>query len=94
VTLGEYADQLFRYATGWLGWTPEVTLGASIHHILLAMDGKVDFLRKTGPWGGGDDSDGAAAPKRPQAVADAKPDPAKATQQLMAFLRKRQQPQS
>lgn len=94
MTLAEYADQLFRYATGWLGWTPEAALRASIHHILLAMDGKMDFLRKTNPYvgdGGGADQPAAATPS--QAAAAEKPDPAKAAQQLMAALRRRQAPQ-
>ena len=51
MTPADYASELFRYATGWLGWTPPVALGASIFHIELALDGRVDFLRSTSPWG-------------------------------------------
>lgn len=33
---------------------------APIPAIFVALDGKVDFLKKTNPWGGGDDSKGKA----------------------------------
>ena len=96
MTLAAYAAELFRYGTGWLGWTPQTTLAASIHHIELALDGKVDFLRKTSPFGGGgggdSDNDAKPAAASPPPAAEAA-DPAKASRQLMAFLRKRQAPQ-
>lgn len=47
----EYVDQLFQAATGWLGWTPEVVLHTPIVQIELAIDGKVDWVKKTNPWG-------------------------------------------
>ena len=51
ISLEEYAEQLFKYATGWLGWPPDVAMKTSIPQILLALDGKIDFLKKTNPWG-------------------------------------------
>lgn len=53
MTPSEAADQLFQWATGWLGWTPEVALDTNVPQILLAMKGRVDFLTKTNPWGSG-----------------------------------------
>jgi hypothetical protein len=32
-----------------------VALKTPISQILLALDGKVDFLKKTNPWGGGEE---------------------------------------
>ncbi|WP_431856602.1 hypothetical protein [Azospirillum sp.] len=59
---------LFQRATGWLGWTPGVTLRASIFHIEMALDGKVEFVRMTNPWGG-DEPSQAAPPKSDDEVA-------------------------
>lgn len=38
-------------ATGWLGWTPKVALKTNVNQIRLAFEGKLDFVRKTNPWG-------------------------------------------
>ena len=54
----------------------------SIFRIDLAMEGKVDFVKRTSPWEPADDT---PQPKK-QAPA-AKPNPAKAAGQLMSFLR-------
>ena len=37
------------FATGWLGWSPEVALNATFPDIQLALDGKVDFIAATTP---------------------------------------------
>lgn len=50
MTLEEYYVELFKFATGWLGYTPDVALDATISHLVLAREGKFDFLRKTNPW--------------------------------------------
>ncbi|MGF7175845.1 hypothetical protein [Azospirillum doebereinerae] len=42
---------MFRYATGWLGWTRDVALDAPFPDIKMALDGKVDFLAATTPGG-------------------------------------------
>lgn len=42
---------MFQYATGWLGWAPDVALDTPLPQIELALDGKIDFLKKTNPWG-------------------------------------------
>jgi hypothetical protein len=43
---------LFQAGTGWLGWSPEVTLNTPIPQILLAIDGKFEFVARTNPFGG------------------------------------------
>lgn len=50
-------DELFRLATGWLGWVPEVALDTPLSQINLALAGKIDFLKKTNPWGSKEDAD-------------------------------------
>jgi len=42
---------MFRYATGWLGWTRDAALDAPFPDIQMALDGKVDFLAATTPGG-------------------------------------------
>jgi len=61
---------MFKAATGWLGWPPETALITPVGQIELAMAGKVDFLKKTNPWGSSDTSPGAMAePDRPAVAA-------------------------
>jgi hypothetical protein len=50
-------DEMFRVATGWLGWTPDIALDTPLSQINLALAGKVDFLKKTNPWGSKEDTD-------------------------------------
>lgn len=54
---------MLERATGWLGWTPEVALRSSIFHIEMAMAGKIDFLKATNPWGGGEGDDRTRPPE-------------------------------
>lgn len=68
--------------TGWLKWTPDVVLNTPIPQLRLAIAGKIDFLKKTNPWGS---SDGDADAPQPQQH----PDPARAAQQIMAALKSR-----
>lgn len=42
------------YGTGWLGWSPDQTLDTPMPQLFLALKGKVDFLKKTNPFGAGD----------------------------------------
>jgi len=43
-------------ATGWLGWTPDYAWHTPIPQIMLALDYRIDWVKKTNPFGGGDDS--------------------------------------
>ena len=49
VTFLDYVDDMFAYATGWLGWSPEAAQVATFPDIQLALDGKVEFLSATTP---------------------------------------------
>lgn len=49
--MGEWCDQIFSRAAGWLGWTPDVIFRTPFPLIMLALDGKVDFIKMTNPWG-------------------------------------------
>lgn len=62
MTFAAYVDRMFMYATGWLGWPPEVALDTPFPLIELALDGKVDFITRTTP--------GASPPKKPPGRAE------------------------
>jgi hypothetical protein len=69
-------------ATGWLGWTPEVALDTPLVQINLALKGKIDFLRKTNPWGSSEER-----AEEPEDWRQQKPDPEGAARKLMAFVK-------
>lgn len=41
----EHLAQLYRYGTGWLGWTPEETLEATPAEIIEAVKGRAEMMR-------------------------------------------------
>jgi hypothetical protein len=86
-TMETWADKLFLTASGWLGWTPETVLRSNINMIHLAIEGKVDFVKKTNPFGSGDDEPGTDVSKRA-------PEPGIAAQQLQNFMRRKIREQS
>ncbi len=50
MSLEEWYDQLFDYATGWCGYTPDYALDTNIGLLERALTAKFDFLKKTNPW--------------------------------------------
>lgn len=44
-TFADHLAQLYRIGTGWLGWTPDVTLDATPAEIMEAHKGRVELLR-------------------------------------------------
>lgn len=46
-----YFDKLFSTACGWLGWVPETVLTTTISQLEMAIEGKIDFVKKTNPFG-------------------------------------------
>jgi len=54
---------------GWLGWPPDVVLNANLGHLHLAIAGKIDFVKKTNPWGS-DDKDEPPPANPEQATRD------------------------
>lgn len=67
--------------TGWLGWTPEVALTTPLQQINLAMEGKIDFLKKTNPWGSKEEEEEQDLMKKA-------PDPQGAAMALVAFAKR------
>lgn len=55
---------LFRQATGWLGWSPQQAMTTRIPLILLALEGKVDFIRSTHPLGAGKSEETPVEPQQ------------------------------
>ncbi|WP_034996940.1 hypothetical protein [Beijerinckia mobilis] len=45
ITYAERHEKLFQIATGWLGWTPEVALNATVPEIEAAYKGRIDMLK-------------------------------------------------
>ena len=39
--------------TGWLGWSIDQVFDAPLPQLFLAVEGKVDYVKKTNPFGGG-----------------------------------------
>lgn len=54
---GSYVDLLYRIATGWLGWSPRDAWHTPIPEILLAKEGRIEWLKATNPFGGGGSSE-------------------------------------
>lgn len=44
---------MYRYATGWLGWPPDVAWSTPIPELLLALDARIEWVNMTNPFGGG-----------------------------------------
>lgn len=47
IAWADFHRDLFKMATGWLGWSPEQTYSATIPEIMLAIEGHVDLLKAT-----------------------------------------------
>ena len=45
ITFLEYHTRLYRLATGWLGWSPEIAWAATPAEILEAQKGRVEMLK-------------------------------------------------
>jgi len=43
--------EVFKLATGWLGWPPDLAMLTPIPQIMLALEGKADFVAQTNPFG-------------------------------------------
>ena len=53
VTFAEHLTNLYRIATGWIGWTPEVALNSTPTEIMEAYKGRLDMLKAI--YGGSED---------------------------------------
>ncbi len=45
ITHKEHLESLFRIATGWLGWSPDVALSSSPKEIMEAYKGRTEMLK-------------------------------------------------
>lgn len=54
MTLAEHLRKLFEIGTGWLGYSPEVTLACTPRELLAAHKGRADMLKAI--FGGSDES--------------------------------------
>jgi hypothetical protein len=54
IPFADYHAKLFRIGTGWLGWSPEITLNATATEIIEAYNGHIEMLRAVN--GGGDET--------------------------------------
>ncbi len=52
VTFADHYARLFKIATGWLGWTPEVAWTATASEIIAAFKGRTEMLQAI--FGGGE----------------------------------------
>lgn len=50
----DYLQDLYKKATGWVGWSPEVALDATPAEIQLAYEGKLEMLKAV--YGGNEQS--------------------------------------
>ena len=55
ISIDDYHRQLFRIATGWLGWEPELAWNSTPNEIREAYKGRIELLRAI--FGGEDKSD-------------------------------------
>ena len=45
MSLGDWLDELFAFATGNLGWSPAEAYAATLPELILARRGRRDFLQ-------------------------------------------------
>ena len=67
--------QLYKIATGWLGWTPATAWAATITEITEAFDGMIERIKATSGTSGDDDTENAISVEQRQANLDAGLDP-------------------
>jgi hypothetical protein len=55
ITFAEHHTRLFRIATGWLGWSPEIAWASTPNEITEAYQGRVEMLKAI--YGGSDEEE-------------------------------------
>ena len=86
IAVEEYYDNIFKTACGWLGWEPETVLTTTIAQLELALEGKIDFIKKTNPFGSKDE-DGEG---KYWADGGGVPDPETAMKQIVGLVKTKQ----
>lgn len=54
ITLDEWYQELFSIGTGWIGWTAQETMDTAPSDILLALEGRLSFMKSI--FGSGESS--------------------------------------
>jgi hypothetical protein len=67
-----------------LGWEPKVILSSPIVFLELAIEGKIDFVKKTNPFGSGKEDE-----EKEEDLLKAPSNPEEAARQLMQFVKKK-----
>lgn len=80
MTLDQLVEQLYELATGWLGWSDKQAMTTNVCRMELALKGKIDFLKKTNPWGGAEEEEKEPPPANP----------AEAAAKLLEFFKRQQ----
>jgi hypothetical protein len=72
-------------ALGWLSWcTPEIAENTNVNILELAIKSKIDFVKKTNPFGSGKKTE-------EEELLEQKPNPEVAMRQLMNMAKRRQE---
>ena len=74
---------MFKAVAGSLGWPPEVILNTNISQLEMAVEGKIDFVKKTNPFGSGEPTEAEKLKNQPLNAQQA-------AAQLMSFVKRRQ----
>ena len=65
-----------------MGWEPETVLTSTISQLELAIKGKIDFVKKTNPFG--------SEEKEEDKILDEEPNPEAAMRQIVNMVKRRQ----
>lgn len=88
-TLEQWCDNLFMLATGWLGWKPKEVLDTTIGALQLALDGKIDYIKRTNPFGSGEEDNEGKRVRIEEDILSQKPDPAFAAERLQEYFKRK-----
>lgn len=85
LTLEQWADNLYLHGTGWLGWSSKQVLNTTLGALQLAIDGKLDCIKRTNPFGSGEDE----KEKHENEMLNQKPNPELAANMIQDFFKRR-----
>ena len=85
LTFEQWADNLYMIGTGWLGWRSDEVLDTTLGALQLAIEGKLDCVKRTNPFGSGEDDKN----KMQRDIEKERPNPQLAAQQIQAFFRRK-----
>jgi len=84
ISLEEYFHDLFKTACGWIPqWGENGILDANINNLEIAIEGRVEFVKKTNPWGKSKEDEEA------EKLKETEMNPEKAAEQLLTMVVRR-----